>query len=669
MRPNLTIFSKGLILVSLPLLFLLIFAWLVADLQWQTAQSQGRSSHSKEVLAQTQAVWRNFLDAETGIRGFLLSDEASFRLPYDQAVKEVPEALARLRALVGDNQDQLRQAGAIAAGADEFMTWQAETDRLARNGQREQAVARIKDGAGKRLMDNLREKIGAFLNEERLLDDDRELALGRWQHRQRQLLFAGTGVALLGTVLLVVAFSRGVSGRVAHLTENVRRLARGDDLVGPLGGRDEIARLDHAFHDQARVIARSRAALREQAELLRSVLDSIGDGVIVADAAGHLLLFNPAAVRIHGKGPADVPPERWPAEYGLYLPDQRTPYPAGDLPLARALRGEEVDDVAVLIRGPGSSATTWTAVTARPLRAADGSLRGGVAVCRDFTERKRVEEAVRRLNEELERRVRERTAELAGINRALAQQNQENETFVYSVSHDLRSPLVNLQGFSRELTRACQELRPLLEGPGVPPAVRESGLALLDGAMARSIRFILTAVTRLGNIIDALLRLSRAGRVVYGRQPVDVQGVVGRVVEALKVTTAERGATIVVRKLPPARGDATALEQVFANLLGNALNYLQPGRPGLIEVGCREGTADLAAPHVYYVKDNGLGIAEAHREKVFQAFQRLHPEAAPGEGMGLAIVQRIVERHHGKVWVESVVGEGSTFFVSLPATT
>ncbi|HXG10725.1 MAG TPA: ATP-binding protein [Gemmataceae bacterium] len=290
------------------------------------------------------------------------------------------------------------------------------------------------------------------------------------------------------------------------------------------------------------------------------------------------------------------------------------------------------------------------------------------ALNRTDAERRRIEAEVRRLNGELEKRVAQRTAELAEANRDLAQKNQENELFVYSVSHDLRSPLVNLEGFSQELGAVCQDLRAILADSDLPPAVRQRGLALLDQDMAESIHFIQTAVKRLSGIIDALLRLSRAGRVEYQRQRVDIRLLVGRIIESMRLTIDQRGATVHVGDLPPAWGDPTALEQVFANLISNALNYLDPERPGLIEVGSaapEHGGAD--GLQTYYVRDNGLGIPEEYQHKVFQAFQRVHPRAAPGEGMGLTIVRRIVERHQGKIWVASRPGEGSTFFVALPA--
>ena len=182
--------------------------------------------------------------------------------------------------------------------------------------------------------------------------------------------------------------------------------------------------------------------------------------------------------------------------------------------------------------------------------------------------------------------------------------------------------------------------------------------------MAKSLGFIKTAVLRLSSIIDALLRLSCAGRIEYRWERVDLNIIAATVVGAIQGTIQNRGATVTVADLPPIWGDRTALEQVFANLLGNALEYLDPARPATIEIGCR--TDDAPGHRVYFVKDNGLGIAEAHQQKIFQVFQRADPGVGKGEGIGLAIVARVVERHHGRIWVESMVGQGSTFCVALP---
>ena len=251
----------------------------------------------------------------------------------------------------------------------------------------------------------------------------------------------------------------------------------------------------------------------------------------------------------------------------------------------------------------------------------------------------------------------------------LGQQKQENEMFVYSVSHDLRSPLVNLQGFSEELSLSCRDLRELFHRDDVPEPVRRRGTQLMDRDIEESIRFIQAAVGRLARIIDALLRLSRAGRIEYQWQPVDLSATVGKIVAALHDTITAKRAQVAVGELPPAWGDPTALEQVFANLIGNAVQYLDPARPGRIEIEASDTDGAGLPPglRVYRVRDNGLGIPEAYHNRMFTAFSRFHAGAAQGEGIGLALVRRMVERHGGRIWLESSPGVGTTFFVALPA--
>jgi signal transduction histidine kinase len=189
---------------------------------------------------------------------------------------------------------------------------------------------------------------------------------------------------------------------------------------------------------------------------------------------------------------------------------------------------------------------------------------------------------------------------------------------------------------------------------------------LIDQDISEALRYLQTAVLRASHIIDALLRLSRVGRVEYRHQHVDVGDIVQRVIDAMQVSIRSRGAQIVVRELPTVWGDATALEQVFGNLIGNAVNYLDPVRAGRIEIGTTAGPPGVHSLRIFYVKDNGLGIAEVALPRLFGAFQRLHGNVAPGEGIGLALVRRMVERHGGRVWAESAEGVGTTFYLSLP---
>jgi signal transduction histidine kinase len=244
--------------------------------------------------------------------------------------------------------------------------------------------------------------------------------------------------------------------------------------------------------------------------------------------------------------------------------------------------------------------------------------------------------------------------------------------FIYSVSHDLRSPLVNMQGFSKELQVSCDELRATIDDARLPELEHKRLAHVLDGDVQESLRYVRSSVTRAAAIIEALLRISRAGRLEYQWQRVSVGRAVARAVDVLQKRIDERKIVVVVRDLPTAWGDPSAIEQVFSQLLSNAINFLDPSRPGRIEVGALDGAfaesalASTPRTRTYFVRDNGMGIPAAYMSKVFRAFQRLHGDVAQGDGIGLALVRRTVERHGGRVWVESAEGAGSTFFVTLP---
>lgn len=291
-------------------------------------------------------------------------------------------------------------------------------------------------------------------------------------------------------------------------------------------------------------------------------------------------------------------------------------------------------------------------------------------------ERRRAEASLRQANEELEIRVLERTAELEQANRdlastnaqlevrttELARKNEEVEAFVYIVSHDLRAPLVNLQGFSRELELSCAELETTLSAAPVPPDVSTSLRSIVEDGIGGALRYIGSSVSKFERLINALLLLSRTGQQEYHMETIDVAALVASTVDAYRQTIETSAATVTIVDLPEAQGDMTAIGQVFSNLLGNALKYLQPGRPGEIEIG---GTAEPSGLR-YWVKDNGAGIPDAVRPRLFQVFQRFHPELASGDGIGLAAIKRIVERHGGRIWADSSVGQGTTFQFTLP---
>ena len=265
-----------------------------------------------------------------------------------------------------------------------------------------------------------------------------------------------------------------------------------------------------------------------------------------------------------------------------------------------------------------------------------------------------------RFNEELEHQVGERTADLSRA-------NDEIQRFAYIVSHDLRSPLVNVMGFTAELEAAGASLAALVDGveADAPQLLTQDARLAAREDLPEAIGFIRTSTQKMDRLINAILKLSREGRRVITPEPLDPADIADGAVAALRHQIDERGISVEVqRPMPRVVSDRLAVEQILSNLIENATKYLQPGRPGHIIVS---GEAERGRV-VLSVTDNGRGIAASDHQRVFDLFRRSGSQDQPGEGIGLAHVRALAYRLGGTIDLQSTLGEGSTFRLILPTT-
>jgi PAS domain S-box-containing protein len=385
---------------------------------------------------------------------------------------------------------------------------------------------------------------------------------------------------------------------------------------------------------QAVELTRSQQSLEAQTLMLQSVLDSMAEGLVTADEQGKFVLWNPAAEKILGLGAANLSSQEWVEHYGLFLADTVTPFPTDQLPLLRAIRGE-ASITEMFVRNPEHTEGVWIEASASPLKNEDGVVSGGVVAFRDVTQRRADEQEIHKLNDQLEQRVIERTAQLEAA-------KNELEAFTYSVSHDLRAPLRHIAGFCGILMEDCAPQ--------------------LDAEAQRHLARIQEGTRRMGVLVDELLALARVGRQALTYQPTALNSLVDDVVTLLQPEIESRQVEWKIANLPQIDCDPTLMRQVFQNLISNALKYSRNRTPAVIEIGHLEEKGQLTI----FVRDNGAGFSMKYADKLFGVFQRLHrTEEFEGTGVGLATVQRIVQKHGGRAWAEAEVDKGATFYFTL----
>jgi PAS domain S-box-containing protein len=419
------------------------------------------------------------------------------------------------------------------------------------------------------------------------------------------------------------------NGRVTWASTTKMPLRNRDgEIIGTFGISRDVTQRKQEEEELRRAKNAAEAAHR----LLDSILKNMADGVVVADESGEFILFNEVAERLLGVGAENVGVENWSKHYGVFLVDRVTPYPAQQLPLARAMRGEESTDVETFIRNVNRPEGIYLSVNGRPLRDEDGTLRGGVVVFRDVTERKRVVEELRQANET-----------------AIAASRAKSD-FLANMSHEIRTPMNAVIGMAELLadTDLSSEQREYLE------MIQKSADALLS-------------------IINDVLDFSKieAGRLDLENLDFSLRTVLGDALDTLSLRAHQKGLELAYHVGPPIPdalvGDPVRLRQVVMNLVGNAVKFTEHGE---VVVDVSGGPAigdDHRPPDIvlhFQVRDTGIGVPPEKQAAIFDPFTQADSSTTRrfgGTGLGLTICTRLVQLMGGRIWLESEVGRGSTF--------
>jgi len=365
--------------------------------------------------------------------------------------------------------------------------------------------------------------------------------------------------------------------------------------------------------------------LKKTNTFLDTILENIPNMVFVKDAKElRFVRFNKAGEKLLG-----VPRDQMIGknDYDFFPEEQADFFTAKDREaLGRTdvtdIKEEPIDTV---------NGKRWLRTKKIPLLDENGHPAYLLGISEDITERKSNEEKIIRLNETLEKNVAE-----------LEEANNELEAFTYSVSHDLRAPLRAINGYTRILSKDYSEK--------------------LDPEAQSMMNQVMSNAIKMGQLIDDLLALSRLGKKKLEKQPADMTELARFVYQELGKSTDTSKVKFILHDLHPANVDYSLIAQVFANLLSNAVKYSAQTEKPIVEVGSEQKEGDV----IYYIKDNGVGFDMRYYDKLFGVFQRLHSaEEFEGTGVGLALVKRIIGKHDGKVWAESEIGKGATFYFLL----
>ncbi len=594
--------------ILLPIAVIVLAALIVSIIGFEFLHVIETSDHSREVGRQILYCHETLLGMESSELGYQASGDPQFLGGYNEGVTQIDGQFAKLRDLVGDNSKLHVAADQLIQAKDTWLTHAKSTVAQRKSGKVPDADwTRL----GRILREDLNTRLAAITAEQIKVRDGRQRDVDHMKH-----VFVLS--CFVVAILLALAVAQLVRRQFAMLALNYR----------------------HALHTaQQRNVAleRSERDLEQQKEWFRVTLTSIGDGVIVTDKEGRIVFMNHEAEKLTGWASVEALLSPLGAVFRLIHEHSREKLPDSVSEVFRTKAISGISKSAVLVSRKGEE---WPVEdTAAPIRAPDGEMLGVVLVFRNATEIRQAQHALRIHSDELERRVNERTANLR-------QAVNQLETFSYTVSHDLRSPLRAMQGFA---LAALEDYGDKLEPQGRDYLTR-----------------IKNAAERLDRLIQDLLSYTRLSRSDAPLADLDLDRMTREIVENYPNLHSPAVEVRIEGPLPHVWGHESALTQVVANLLGNAAKFVHPGAVARIVVRAENKGRRVRL----WIEDNGIGVSPEDAERIFSMFVRVNETSQyGGTGVGLAIVKKAVEAMHGTVGVEPGTERGARFWVELGLVT